>query len=357
VRAKRILAILMVTLGAAGLGYQWWMRHPSGDRAGVRGAGNAIHRGKAYLLACQEDDGSFLLTRKDGVLGDARQCRTTGYVGLVLYELLWLRDDAAVASMCDRAADYLMKASNADGLYSFYPDSPDEPPPDVDDTGMSLLALLALGRNVSRETLARVHGNRVAGGGYRTWFVAMEVEDNPAPIVSLNAELCEFLGGSYGGNCGYRNEYVLRWLADGIGKGRGLKAEWYRSEHYMIYVLSRNYAAGLRYLGEYREQLVNWLVRSQKDDGSWVDSVTGRSSALSTAFAVLALRNLAGVRHKPQVRKACEFLVGCQNADGSWPAEFCFRQGAWSDRIVFGGRALSTAAAMRAIHSAVQMLE
>lgn len=89
--------------------------------------------------------------------------------------------------------------------------------------------------------------------------------------------------------------------------------------------------------------LVGEVLAQQQPDGGFVhDPADGAVGVNTTIWAVLSLAPLRDARTRAAVRRAAEWIVAAQNADGSWPAT----------AVGAGGDADTTGAALQALRAA-----
>ncbi|MEW6138530.1 MAG: prenyltransferase/squalene oxidase repeat-containing protein [Thermodesulfobacteriota bacterium] len=68
-----------------------------------------------------------------------------------------------------------------------------------------------------------------------------------------------------------------------------------------------------------RTKAIDWLIKSQDEDGGWGRHPTSPSLSIYTAVALKALAQAGKKSEDPVVRKALEYLEAIQNPDGGWP--------------------------------------
>lgn len=134
-----------------------------------------------------------------------------------------------------------------------------------------------------------------------SYYLYEEVSENTATLTVKNG--C--FGASYKGpSCSYDASLYAEWILGQIASS--LSSELYLRENYDSNNAVHN---ALLYLVTQDEDYLAKLVSLQKTDGSW-------SNSLSTAFAVLALRQESG--YSKNVEDAQEWLKTQQKTEGSW---------------------------------------
>jgi squalene-hopene/tetraprenyl-beta-curcumene cyclase len=220
--------------------------------------------------------------------------------------------------------------------------------PDVDDTAMVSMSLHRLGGDLAKHAVNR---------GVN-WLIAMQNDDGGwaafdrtrnreilehVPFADHNAmqdpscpditgRVLECLG-HYGFN--RRNRAVRRAIKfirtrqekDGCWFGRWGVNYVYGTWQVLV---------GLKAIGEkmdrhYVRRAINWLRSCQKEDGSWGESCDtyedpslkgqGHSTPSQTAWGLMGIMSAAGPED-PAVRRAAQWLLNHQSADGAWEENY-----------------------------------
>ena len=67
------------------------------------------------------------------------------------------------------------------------------------------------------------------------------------------------------------------------------------------------------------DEAIKRLSQSQNPDGGWGAVPGKQSNTESTAFVFMALRSIGNSGESAAAKKAEQWLMRVQNADGSWP--------------------------------------
>ena len=219
--------------------------------------------------------------------------------------------------------------------------------PDVDDTGMALMALAKIDLPdrerkewAIRRGLAWILGMQGGDGGWgsfdadnnRLILNNIPFADHGALLdpstENLTGRSLELLG-----TLGYGTDFVP--ARRGIGflrRSQQPDGPWYGRWGVNYIYGTWSVLRGLRAIGadlshEYIQRSARWLLAKQNRDGGWGESFasyddpalagSGRSTPSHTAWALLGLF-AAGREGGPQVERAIQYLVDRQRPDGSW---------------------------------------
>jgi len=272
----------------------------------------------------------------------------------------------------EREAEYLVsqRTDSATGGWCYYASLP-ELPPDADDLGQVMQALLRAGR---RADVAR-HGeaplavllrdNSHPDGSFDTWIVPAA---GRTPLEERHAQLVERVWGS-GADCDVMPNllYALQLydaarFAEVTRRGIAyLEAQqrddgtwtsrWYAGPYYVIYVCLRLFAAAAPASPAVARAL-RALRDTQRSDGGWgLDGAA--SDPLATALALLGLSvgQRAGGEHADhadhaRAARGIDALRRAQDADGGWPSHPLIFKGF---DAYHGSRTLTTTFALKAV--------
>lgn len=216
--------------------------------------------------------------------------------------------------------------------------------PDVDDTAMVVMALKRAGGPNAADAVRR---------GIN-WLLAMQNEDGGwaafdrtrerpilehVPFADHNAmqdPSCPDITGRVlecMGHCGYtRSDYNVRRAIEFIRSRQEREGCWFGRWGVNYVYGTWQVLTGLRSIGERMDQVyvrraANWLRGCQQADGSWGESCAsyenpalkgqGESTPSQTAWGAMGLMAAAGA-NDPAVKKAVHWLIAKQNAEGSW---------------------------------------
>ena len=300
--------------------------------------GAAIARGIAYIAGAQAADGGFVSysspTRKR--FNPQITYRTTFVPAIMLGALTNVPGATSVANSLQT---WLLQQRSPEWSFNYWaaqaPERTSQPYPD--DLDVIACALIGLWRHnpslldgnalgaIVRLLLATE--NKI-GGPYRTWLVPPD-----SPAIWLDVDLAV--------NCNVA--CFLRLVAEPLPSltalmDQAIRTHAYTSPYYpspypIWYYMARAYTGPLKPL------LVRHILRTQSKAGHW-------ASPLQTALALTALRDLS----VPLPSTALNYLVTCQQSNGSWPAEsFSIDPAKKGRKYYHGANALTTALVLEAL--------
>ncbi len=248
------------------------------------------------------------------------------------------------------------------GGWNYIPEIP-ELPPDIDDVGQVLQALVRVGGRDLASTCDE--GIRLAldganpDGGIVTWII------DPQGSTSADLLVRSYL--SVMGGWGAHPEVMANFLYglflydysrffvpihQGITYLEALQShdgtwtsKWYDGPYYGTYKVAALLVAAKKDSLALRK-LINGIREKQNKDGGWGND---EPNALSTALALLTLA-VGGIHHEdPCVQRGLEFLVNAQGADGWWAAQPWIAFPTLDGLESHGSRTISTAFSLRAL--------
>jgi len=234
--------------------------------------------------------------------------------------------------MTDKAIVFLAGEMHGPGLFQYYTSRNSRSTDfDLDDTACASVALrqsnplLARGCNV-----ARFIENRNEAGLFYTWVGRQPAANSVDSVV--NANVVYYLGDRD------ETKSACRYLVDTVEGGHESDSyQYYLDNISLYYTVSRAYARGASSLGPAREAVVERVLRSSANDGSFGDE-------LATACAVCSLLNF-DYGDLTRLREAARYLEGQQRTDGSWRRVAMFH----GSGIYFGSEELTTALCLEAL--------
>ena len=176
--------------------------------------------------------------------------------------------------------------------------------------------------------------NRNESGLFYTWVGNAALAKNVDSVVNANVVL--YLGDRE------ETKRACQHLVDTIKSGHESESyQYYLDNIALYYAVSRAYARGISSLSEAREAVVEKVLQSSKDDGSF-------GNELSTACAVCSLANLEydGIT---RLRDAARYLEEQQRADGSWQRAPMWKAMFRGSSLYFGSEELTTALCLEAL--------
>jgi prenyltransferase beta subunit len=249
----------------------------------------------------------------------------------VLYSIARI-DHPCVTAMTNKAISFLTEEMYGPGLFQYYTSRSDRSTDfDLDDTACASVALLRRHPFIARGYNVRYFTkNRNEAGLFYTWVGGGARANDVDSVVNANVVL--YLGDSD------ETKGACQYLIDTIKSSHESDSyHYYLDNMTLYYAVSRAYAHGTRSLSGAREAIVDKVLQSSKDDGSF-------GNELATACAVCSLANFEydGIT---RLRDAARYLEGQQRADGSWRrvAMFC------GSGVYYGSEELTTALCIEAL--------
>lgn len=306
---------------------------------------NAVSGGINFLREEQLSYGEF----KTYVCGDLKltKCRfdSTPFMTGVIIDALSDFDDLFILEIRNKALDFITSQRHNGGFFSYWSKRNsaynfDNPLFDLDTTSVSSNVLIDNGINFKNPLISEIlkyQDNK--SGGFYTWITEGHDEFKNNDIdCGVNANL--FL---YFSKIGVVNDGICGYLNGVVKNGRISDCSWwYRPNPYaVIYFFSKNLSENrdLSCLFESKEKLLDYLINSQRDDGSW-------DGSLSTAMSAVSLINF-GYRGD-RLDSAIEKILSTQNRDGGWNKEV-FYIGPPDTTLFYYSRAASAAVSVEAL--------
>ena len=296
----------------------------------------AVRRGLRFLHDNQLPYGEFRTYASPSI--DMRQTFFDSSIfatTFVLHSVAHI-DHPYVAAITNKAISFLAEEMCGLGLFQYFTSknvrSIDF---DLDCTACASVALQRTHPFITRGYNVRYFvENRNEAGLFYTW-VGNAASTNSVDSV-VNANVVLYLGDRE------ETKSACRYLVDTIKSGHESESyQYYLDNIALYYAVSRAYARGASSLGEAREAVIEKILRSSKDDGSF-------GNELITACAVCSLANFEydGVT---RLRDAARHLEGRQRADGSWRREPMWMAVFRGSSLYFGSEELTTGLCLEAL--------
>ena len=241
-------------------------------------------------------------------------------------------DRPCVTAMMNKAISFLVEEMHGTGLFQYYTSKNAKSIDfDLDDTACTSVALqgsdpgIMSGNNVKHFTK-----NRNEAGLFYTWVGRATPANNIDSVV--NANVVFYLG--------ERDETksACRYLIDTIKNDNESNSyHYYLDNMTLYYAVSRAYAHGTSWLSGARDEVIEKVLQSSKDQGSF-------GNELATACAVCSLANFE-YDDVTRLRDAARYLEQQQRADGSWRRVAMFH----GSGVYFGSEELTTALCLEAL--------
>lgn len=294
----------------------------------------AVEDGLQYVASVQEVDGGFVSsTSPDPRKFIPQKTYKTTFISSIIACSLSNVEHNQAKTIIDKIAGFLTKQRSDNWSFNYWDRTSEEAarrpyPDDLDDTACALAALLhSNGKVFSGADLAKITQLLIAveaqeGGPYYTWLVNENAEKHWRDVdIAVNANIAYFLkliGVSLPGQTVY--------FAESLKKDR-LKSPYYPSTHASLYFLCR----------VYNEQQLSCLYEKTKH--------LPYASPLEAATLLSSMVRL-GRRNKTLV----DYLLSTQRRDGSWPASgFCLDPALHGTTHYAGTSSLSTALSLEAL--------
>jgi hypothetical protein len=250
---------------------------------------------------------------------------------LVLYSIARINHPRATM-MTKKALSFLTKEMRGPGLFQYYSSKNTRSIDfDVDDTACASVALQRSHPFIMRGyNIRHFIENRNEANLFYTWVGDAVVANDVDSIV--NANVVFYLGDRD------ETKSACRYLIDTIQSGHESESyHHYLDDMTLYYAVSRAYAHGTSSLSGAREAIIEKVLQSSRDDGSF-------GNELATACAVCSLANVEydGVA---RLRDAARYLERQQRADGSWRRVAMFH----GSGVYYGSEELTTALCLEAL--------
>jgi len=253
----------------------------------------------------------------------------------VLYSIAHM-DIPCVPAMTKRAISFLTEEMHGPGLFQYFTSKNARSIDfDLDCTACASVALQRSHPFIMRGyNIRRFIENRNEAGLFYTWVGSAALANNVDSVV--NANVVFYLGDRD------VTKSACRYLIDIIKSGHeGDSYHYYLDNMTLYYAVSRAYARGTSSLSGAREAIIEKVLQSSKDDGSF-------GNELATACAVCSLANFE-YDDVTRLRDAARYLERQQRADGSWRRAAMWVAMLHQLDVYFGSEELTTALCLEAL--------
>jgi hypothetical protein len=303
---------------------------------------SAVDRGLAFMAASQLPSGQFATYVGKDLRSEDRLFESSPFTTALVVHSLSGSSDPRAREMIARALDFLSAEMEPGGLWRYWASDHggrDVIPPDVDDTACASAVLRRHGRPVP-PNVELLLANRDLRGRFYTWiapryapppvsrefwravrrlpqardfFDANQISRRDVSSV-VNANVLFYIGD------GPPARRVVDYLVDVMRRRAEGRADgWYDNEFPFYYSVARCIAEGIAGLARLSGEIEARVDAAQDERGCI------GAEALDTALAACALHYLD--RRSPTLTRACEFLLGAQGDDGSWPVAALYHGG------------------------------
>ncbi|MEA2141963.1 MAG: hypothetical protein QOI64_393 [Solirubrobacteraceae bacterium] len=301
----------------------------------------AVERGLAFLAESQLPSGQFSTYVGTDLRSNGTFESSPFTTALVVHSISG-SSAPGTRQMIDRALDYLSAEMEPGGAWRYWASDHgghEVIPADLDDIACASQVLRRYGRSIPANRRL-VLANRDRRGRFYTWiapryappplspafwrvarrqtgardfFKDNEISGRDVSCV-VNANVLFYLGD------GRAARPVVKYLIEVMRRRAERSSDsWYESAFPFYYSVARCIAAGITGLAGLSGEITERIGVAQREQGC-----LGEGS-LETALAAGALHYLG--QCSPTLIRACDFLLGAQAEDGSWPAEPLYHGG------------------------------
>ena len=249
----------------------------------------------------------------------------------VLYSVARI-DCPCVAVMTNRAISFLTEELRGFGLFQYYTSKNARSIDfDLDDTACASVALqrshpFVVGGHNVRYFIK----NRNQDGLFYTWVGGAAQANDVDSVVNANVVL--YLGDRD------ETKSACQYLIETVISGyESVSYHYYLDNMILYYAISRAYAHSTSSLSRVREAIIEKVLQSSRDDGSF-------GNELATACAVCSLVNFE-YDGLTSLRDAARYLERQQREDGSWRRVAMFH----GSGVYYGSEELTTALCLEAL--------
>lgn len=260
---------------------------------------------------------------------------------IVLHSLSFVESDPEVNEMRNKTVVYILANKEEPGVWRFY-GKYSSMPPDLDDTSVVFASLKETGIPVEESGLEYALNYKNQEGLFYTWmneekwmnesdpFYLLYKNNDIDPVVNANMLYALSLAGKQAPEVSdYLNSYIEN-------NSFTEATMYYHIPYIQLYTFSRAYADGqAEDLKPSMPVIKNYLLSTQKPDGSWGDEI-------NTSMAAISLMN-SGYKGKA-LDRAITHILDTQRSDGSWP-----EIGVQSLTFYYGSEEFTTAFSLEAL--------
>jgi len=312
----------------------------------------SIDKGIDFLFNDQLDYGEFKTLgcenkKMDNCFLDSSPFATT----FVLYSLKDINDDR-IKIMKSKALDFLKSEEEPGGIWRYttsrnnYNKKEDIPPDAGDISSVSfILNLNGIEIDDNRDLLLN---NRNNDNLFLLWIydgkkynmsdhMVFNSEDGKNPNLvgcGVNANVAMYINNSD------VSKPVCKFINHQIANN-GCKSQFYDKKFFLYYVISRAYSNGIDCLNDIKSKIINNILDSQNEDGSF-------GTDMDTALSLNALFMLK--YRGPEIFKGVNSLLNNQNEDGSWDIDILARSKSDVVEEYYFSQDIVTAWAIEALH-------
>ncbi|VVB89107.1 Prenyltransferase and squalene oxidase repeat protein [uncultured archaeon] len=245
----------------------------------------------------------------------------------ILHALTFVDSNSEADGIKDKIVEYMLANKEEPGVWRFYGKNPITPPdsnelvdpyipPDMDDTAVAFASLRENGIPIEESGLEYALNFRNSDGLFNTWIneekwlnksdpLYLYFKQNDIDIV-VNANMLYALS-----LAGKQEPDVSSSINNYIMNNSFVNPTLYYNDPYIqLYMFTRAYKDGnVTDLGPSMPIIINYLLSTQKEDGSW-------GNEMNTSQAAVSLLN-TGYKGRA-LDKAIEHILSTQRNDGGW---------------------------------------
>lgn len=289
----------------------------------------SIDKGIEFLYENQLDYGEF----KTYACKDKRMenCYFDSSVFLTTFVLYSIRnlEDEKIKIMTNKSLDFLLNEQEEGGIWEYFTNLNEQSLPfDLDD--MAVISFTLKSNNISfDDNLKLFENNRNSEGLFYTWLNMSEKENDVDCVVNTNVLL--YLKKNDLAVCNKINSAIINDESCAI---------WYSDKYIFYYVVSRAYENNITCFNKSSTKIINNILEEfNEKDGSF-------GSDLHTAIAIIVLDNFD--YNGREFDLAVKYLLRKQKNDGSWERSVLYSSDYLSH--YYGSEEFTTAIVIEALY-------
>ncbi|CAG1009824.1 MAG: terpene cyclase/mutase family protein [Candidatus Methanoperedens sp.] len=279
----------------------------------------AIEKGIMFLESKQLQSGEFPVEfsfdpEMEYIVNDSIFNHTIFGSAFILHALSYVKPSSQVNNIRNRSISFLIDNMEPPGVWS-YGGKYYYSPPDSDDTALTLSALEENGVRINDSSLRFMLNFRTDEGLFHTWMIEdrsniSDPHSNLYALDDVDASVNAYILYAYAFNDMQIKE-VSRFLNNFTKNKLFINGTpYYPSQYAFIYRLTLAYAGGAKGLDSAIPTVREYLLDTQKTDGSWGNNV-------ENGFAAVSLINIG--YEDEALDKAINHILSTQKDEGSWP--------------------------------------
>lgn len=305
--------------------------------------GASISRGIDFLYRNQLPDGefpSYRIATKEGA-GYWKPDSSIFPTALIAHSLKFFQGEKAY-EMRRKAKSFLLQEMRPPGVWAYWSSKSGLAiPPDLDDTCCASAVLVEDRPDLLKDNVSIILNSRNSKGLFYTFIKPEKDRDNDIDSV-VNANVLFYLKEFEG------IERVVDALHEVMTENREDRSYWYYlTPAALYYMVARARANGAKRLEVCSDIIVAKIRTNRLQSGA-------SGNETETALDVCSFLYL-GKKDLPMIRPAVEYLIDCQQEDGSWPRQrfYAGPPPPLPRSVWFGSEALTTMISLEALARAL----